>query len=402
MLTPRTKNKKGGNMSVTRVYQKVRKIIQNHMAKEVDESSLVRLCLLVMGIITSKSASPSQIAKAIAKLGLTAAKAESIERRIRRTENDPEINPDLCFHPLASWRLRFGRPRRLHLIMDVTTQEDHVVKLMVSIWYRGRSLPLAWSLWPANISLPDFNFWDQVSELLDEVATLLPAAVPIIWLADRAFGCPAFTDLIETREWHYVVRVQGHTRYQDPTGRVWALAEMTPLPGDRAKSRGQVFKKRGWRIASVVIHWGHRHKTPLCLVSDLSPDWLLLAWYRRRYAIEATFRDYKSHGWHWEQSQVRDLDHIDRLLVGMALASWIVLMVGTQVAQEYLLHAPAGKRRTLPWIGKFSLFSLGLDRLHALLFDNDDDDFHWFLTDWNAPNWSIQVRSYHVRAFIFA
>lgn len=388
-------------MSATTVYQKIRNLLKSHINKGVDESSLDRLCLLVIGIITAKSASPSQIAVALAKLGLTAGKAESIERRIRRTENDPEIEPDLCFHALARWRLRFGKPRRLHLIIDVTTQEEHVAKLTASVWYRGRSLPLAWLLWPANTRLEEFDFWQQVSRLLDEVELILPVRIPVIWLADRAFGCPAFTDLVTAKGWHYVARVQGHTRYRDCMGRETPLAALVPTIGSRAKGSGQVFKKRGWRTASVVIHWGHRHETPLCLVSDLAPNWLLLAWYRRRYAIEATFRDYKSHGWHWEQGQVRDLEHIQKLLVGMALATWIALMVGTQVAQEHLQIKPSGRRRTPPWIAKRSLFTLGLDRLHTWLFGNGLAEFIWLLTDWEAPNWSSQIHAHHVYDFIF-
>jgi hypothetical protein len=93
----------------------------------------------------------------------------------------------------------------------------------------------------------------------------------------------------------------------------------------------------------------------LCLVSDLPAEWDLIALYRRRYPIEATFRDFKSAGWHWEQGQVRDLTHVCRLLVGMALASWITLLIGTQVAHSHLAQASLGQTQSLyPWTRGYS------------------------------------------------
>ncbi len=38
-----------------------------------------------------------------------------------------------------------------------------------------------------------------------------------------------------------------------------------------------------------------------------SQELVLIHLYRRRYPIEATFRDYKSFAWRWEQGQVREL-----------------------------------------------------------------------------------------------
>jgi len=112
------------------------------------------------------------------------------------------------------------------------------------------------------------------------------------------------------------------------------------------------------------------------------------------------FRDYKSHGWHWEQGQVTDPQHLQCLLVCMALATWITLLAGTQVAGEYLAKPSTGKRRTLPWVGKYSLFHLGIQRLGKLFTGACQIPLQWELTHWNAPNWQKQILFHHVRAFI--
>lgn len=389
-------------MAAASTYRQIRDWLNAHLDEKVDESTRERIALLVVGIIRAESAAPARIASALKKLGLSGAQTDSIERRVRRIENDEELEAALCLHPLARQQLRLGKPRSLLLSIDPTTQDDRVVMVSVGVWYRARTLPLAWVVWPGNRPLTGDRFWQRIEKLLDVVAKLLPPGVPVTWLADRAFGTPAFTDLVSERGWHYVVRVQGQTRCQDRKGVCRQVRHLVRLRRQRAKLRGRAFKKRGWREVSVVVYWGRRHDSPLCLVSDLPPRWYLILFYRRRYAIEATFRDYKYAGWQWERGQVTDLEHIRRLLVGMALATWVVLCAGTQVAAELLAQPPTGQRRTVPWYGKRSLFTLGLQRLHELLGEGCTTPLQWRLTNWDAPNWQQQVYSYHARAFVFA
>lgn len=385
----------------TSLYKRIADELKRHVATVVDEASLNRLVLLVLGILEGRSSKPSQIAQALHRLGVSGASTESLERQVRRTENDPEISAGLCLHPFARARLRMGRPDQLVLLIDPTTQADRVVKLTISVWYRGRALPLAWALWPANQPLQGAGFWARVAALLADVAPLLPAGIPIIWLADRAFGTPQFTDLLVPYGWHYVVRVQGQTRCRDRIGRERTIRSLVKRQSQRAKLRGYAFKKRGWRAVSVVVHWGRRHKSPLCLVTDLGAKWYVVRLYRQRYAIEATFRDDKSHGWDFEGNQVRDLAHLERLLVGMALATWFALMTGTQVATEYLRRPPS-PRATRPWAAKRSLFHLGLARLDLWLHRHCLLPLGWRLCDWSAPNWSDQLYFHHSRAFVFS
>lgn len=384
------------------VYHEIRSLVKQHIDPQVADSTLERITLLTMGIIGARSASPAHIAKALRMMGLSGAKTESIERRVRRIENDPEVTASLCFHRLAREHLLWGQPQRLLLIIDPTTKEDQVFMVCVSVWYRGRALPLAWMVWPANVPLTGARFWERVAQLLEEVAKILPQGVRVIWLADRAFGTPSFTDLVTAHGWHYIVRVQGQTRCQDRMGVERGVRTLVGQQCQRARLKGWVFKKRGWREASVVVYWGLGHKEPLCLVSDLPPKWTLISLYHRRYQIEATFRDYKTSGWRWEQSQVRDLEHIERLLVGMAMATWVALIVGTYVAAELISKPPTGRRRTRPWDGKHSLFAMGLQRLHEWLWGwSIPKGFHWQVTDWDAPNWETQIRAHHAYAFIF-
>ncbi len=389
-------------MSAASVYYGIREVLDQHLDAQVDPSTRDRLALLVAGMIRAESASPARVAQALHELGLTKAKADSIERQIRRIENDPEVTAALCVHPLARQRLLFGRPPELLLIIDPTTQEDRVVLVPIAVWYRGRALPLVWAAWPANTPLRGQRFWARIQALLDTVAPLLPVGVPITILGDRAFGSPAFTDLVTAHGWHYVVRVQGQTRCRDIRGVERSCRGLIQRRGQRAKLRGAAFKKQGWRPTAIIVFWGRRHTSPLCLVSDRGAHWYVIALYRRRFPIEATFRDYKLYGWHWEQGQVTDAAHLERLLVGMALATWVALSVGSQVAAEHLAQPPTGRRRTVPWVGKRSLFTLGLYRLHEAMTGSASILWEWHLTEWDAPNWQTQIYFHYARAFVFA
>jgi len=370
---------------------------QLYQSLNVNKTTLKRITTLMLGIIRSKSASPAAIANSINELCLTDATTESIERRIRLIENDHKINYEICFVPFIK---EFSFPGKIILIIDPTTQDDRIVKLTAAIWYRGRALPLAWLTWPANKKLKGDGFWKRVGSLLDMVAQLIPKNVGVICIADRAFGSPSFIDLVTKHNWHYIVRILKTTRCKDIKGVICPVSQLIPQQGDRAKMRGYLFKKAGWRPASIVAYWGKEYKSPLCLASDLPPDYKLLQSYLLRYPIEGMFRDEKSHGWHWEQGQVTDLEHVERLLICMSLATWVTLFVGTQVAKEYLSKPSSGKRRTVPYEGKRSLFELGLRRLHKMLSGNCDILIQWELTHWNAPNWQKQILFHHVRAYL--
>ncbi len=391
-------------MSAKEVYQKTTAIISENVDPKVDKSSQDRLSKYVIGTMDGKHGGPSQVARAYCKLGLGDAQVDSVERQIRRMENDPEITAEYCFYPMARHYLALGQPQKLILILDPTTKEDHIVMVSVNIWYRGRTLPLVWTIWPANTPLKGERFWDRIRELLKKAATIIPERCKgnITIIADRAFGSPAFTDLVEEQGWNWVVRVQDQTLCRDRMGEKKQIAKLVRFRGERKKLRGEVFKKAGWRDASVVVYWGKRHKKALCLVSNMKPGWEIIHIYRQRFPIECTFRDFKTYGWRWEQGQVRDLDHMERLLVGMAIATWIILMVGTWKSEQILSKPPTGNRHTRPHDGKLSIFQHGLDTIARWFHCANIPQISLTLSDWDAPNWSVQIRTHHAKAFVFA
>ena len=226
-------------------------------------------------------------------------------------------------------------------------------------------------------------------------------------MADRAFGTAVFTDLVQQQGWDYLVRVQDQTRCRDRVGHQGAVRQLLQGYRRRAKRRCEAFKKQGWRTASVLVFWGH-HAHPLCLVSSLPAKWCLLSWYRRRASIEGLFRDYKSHGWHWEQTQVQSLCHLERLLVGLAWATWLTVCQGAVLARQLLGKPGTGSVQWRQKQSGLSLFTLGLWQVGCLLWQHSLrqavhqiwDGLCHPLPDWSVCNWSDQIRQKGNREYL--
>jgi hypothetical protein len=129
------------------------------------------------------------------------------------------------------------RARRWVVMIDEPAQAEHLRVLTAALWYRRRAIPLAWIGWPGQTK-QTVSYGDRCHVLLDQVAQVLPPGVSVVVVADAAFGCPAFTDLMTAHGWDWVVRVRGQTRWKDRQGRIGPISAQVRQRGDRWKGRG--------------------------------------------------------------------------------------------------------------------------------------------------------------------
>ncbi|MDP9373109.1 MAG: transposase, partial [Chloroflexota bacterium] len=339
------------------LYQEVEEQIKRiTAARRLRVTAVRRLALLVTGVIAAKSGVISQVAAELLALGLTkATEAESVARRLRRTLGDARLEQRTCYAPVLGQVLDWGAilqgGRRVVLALDESSKADAVHLFRVSLPYRGGSVPLAWAVWAQNQPLAAGRYWATVDAVLAQVAALLPAGVEVVVVADRAYDIPAFVDRLAAYGWHWVVRCKanGTMRFRDRPGREHAIRDLVrrhlPCPGRRWKGRGQVFKDAGWRDASVVAVWGAGQKEPLVALTDLPARWAVLRLYQRRFWIEPGFRNDKTRGWQWEDSQVRGVAHHERLLLALAWASLVLRCLGAQEAEVRLAARLARRGR---------------------------------------------------------
>ena len=123
-----------------------------------------------------------------------------------------------------------------------------------------------------------------------------------------------------------------------------------------------VFKKAGWRGANVVATWERGMKEAWLLLTDQRASLRHCRVYGQRMWEEESFRDDKSAGFGWQDSQVNDPAHAARLLLVLALAMVLAASQGSQ-AQK------AGRRKDLDphRRRRLSLIQLGLRWLRYLV-----------------------------------
>jgi Transposase DDE domain len=376
--------------SIRHLSQSVERLL-TASAVDLPRRTRQRLLFLIVGLLLSGSLVLRRIACTQAYLTPQTCCAASHERRLRRVIGDPLITWERSYARVVRRLLERHRPRQWLILLDESGHTDRLRVLTAALWYRGRAIPLAWVYWPGQTPQTT-SYWSRCSSVLDQVATLLPKGAAVLVVADRAFGCPVFTDPIAARGWEWLVRVQGQTRFRDQVGRIEPLRTQVAAAGQRWKGRGFLFKDAGWREASAVALWGRAHREPLLLVSSLPLSWDLVALYKKRAAIEALFRDWKSSGWQWEQSQVSKQAHQERLLLGLAFATLLTLLLGTSAAAAES-REPSRRSRRRRWSAAHSLFRLGREAFWQRLWRGERTPIAWELAELDGPNWSAQRRT---------
>lgn len=387
-------------ISMNPLYQSIRNLLMPTVLWQWSHETSHRFLLFILAIILAKSTRPSQMAPILCQYGLSDAQESSVERQIRRIFNDTHFTANTTYQPFIRHLLHADNPSELVCIIDATSHTDQFMLLMVAVYYRGRAIPLVWDMWHANVPLKGARFWERVQRLIAITSTLIPSGTQVTWLADRAFGTPQFTDLLTPYGWHFVVRVQGQTRFTDRNGQEYRIDQLAQSKA-RFKGQGRVFKSAGWREASVVVWRSRHHRQLLCLVSDLDAEYELVCLYRQRFGVEALFRDYKSHGWHWENSQVRQVEHVQCLLNGMAFATCLCLLAGSSVGLEWLSKPASGKRMSLPHQAKSSLFQHGLRRMMQWACYHLRYALDWCLIGWDRFHWRELVRHHYLNPAIW-
>jgi hypothetical protein len=377
-------------------------------------TAVQRLALLVTGIIAAKSTVLAQVAAALFALDLTTAgQAESIGRRLRRTRSEERLAVEPCYLPVLAeaidWEAVRRGSKRVVLIVDESSKADDLHLFRVSLAYWGGSLPLAWSVWEPHVAMAAGRYRQAVDRVFSQVATVLPAGLAVVMVADRADDVPAFIDRVAARGWHWAVRVKatGTLRFLDHQGHPHALADLVRQrlrQGGRWQARGRVFPAAGGRDASVVGLWTPTAKDALVVLSDLPCRWNVLCPYGHRFWIEPGFRNDKSRGWRWEDSQVRGVGHHHRLLLAMAWAALVTRCLGVQHAKNRLAALatrPATDQPPKPQHPRECLFTLGLRAAQCWLAHKFHRSMHWPLPDIDARSWHRQGLQAQADFFLF-
>jgi hypothetical protein len=290
------------------------------------------------------------------KLGAAApgdARPASVERRIERLLANARLDPDSVWPQLAHAVLSGWAGGSIVLILDETPNHNDLRCMKITLAYRKRALPLlcvCYALGGQPEPMPEL-----IVGLFRQAAACLPEGAEVTLLADRGLAWPQVVDACHTLGWHFVLRLQGQTRVRTADGRECSAADLAPRPGTRWWGDAEVFKKSGWRTAEVAACWARDCDGPWLLVSDRPDGARLFRRYAQRTWTEELFRDEKSSGFHWGESHVTDPAHAARLVLLIALATYLALALGSRVVQAGLRRFLESSRQRM-----LSLFQIGL------------------------------------------
>jgi hypothetical protein len=309
---------------------------------------------LLLACLTTDKCQLPQLAKALQPL----IRPDTAERGFQRFLAHGTLCLPTAQQHLTRFLLRTccRTQRRLFLIVDETALNPHRRLMVVALATHNRALPLAWRAYDPNHYPPEGQV-GVIRHLLQRLAPAIPAARAVVVLLDRGLGCsPLLLAQIAQMGWYFVARVPGTVHLRGANGTETTLRHWMPKQGAPAKRvYGAVFKKAGWHAYWVLGYWAQDAREPWLLVSN-HPQ-AQVAWYRRRMAIEALFRDIKSGGWDFGRSRLRVVARIERLWWVLALALVWAVRWGRRVWRS-------GVCRRLGWVRgrvrRGSWVSLGL------------------------------------------
>jgi hypothetical protein len=306
---------------------------------------------LVVGIFHSHSVSLSQIAGKV----ISTAKNVSTVRRLSRFLASSAIDVRSWYRPIArTWLLaQFQQVGEIRLIVDGTKIGFGHQLLMVSLAYRRRAVPIAWS-WVRHVR--GHSSGKQQLSLLRHVESLLPKNAPVFLVGDSEFGSIVILRQLEQWRWFFVLRQKGNTGLwiNEQTG--WQRMEkFTPWAGQSAWCPNSYLTQTEIHPISALIHWQVGEKEPWCLATNLPDASLTLRYYRRRMWTEEMFADFKKHGFDLENTLLRNPPRLSRLTLAVAFLYVWLLSVGSRTIRAGLRHFVDRKDRR-----DLSIFQIGL------------------------------------------
>lgn len=330
--------------------------------KEPENHVLVTLALMVSGLILGRHVQLWELAVWVpVPIQLTSA-----VRRFERFVANPDVNVAVLFEPFVlAMRASLGH-ETVYLILDCTQVGPRCRTLMAALAYHGTVLPIAWQ----SISGRKGHVTGAFQKaLLVRIQPYFKAHQRVVVLGDAEYCNETLIAwLQDTAGWDFVFHVRTRCLVRTTDDPAWQpiaeLVETSDLRSGGVQHWEQIcFTQEHCRAGlTLTIHWDPDETEPLCLISNLAASEQPQLVYERRFWIETLFGSCKSRGFGLARTHLTNPEHIDRLILAIAIAACMTLGLGTHLVLSKKTHlVDRTDRRDL------SLFQLGWRWLHRLL-----------------------------------
>jgi hypothetical protein len=290
----------------------------------------------------------------------TPGKVPSLVNRLRRFLDNPRVCVRNYYQPVAESLVGTFRGQQIRLILDTTKLGFYYRLMTVSIAYRKRALPLAWSVHRGK------KGWVAVEKqiaLLRWVAQLIPEGSETWVIGDCEFQHVPLISWVKGRGWHYVLRQQAKIKVWQPGKAQIKLAAFNLKEGE-TRYLGWVYltQEHHYGPVSMVLHWEAGEDEPWYLATDQAATWRTIRTYKVRMWIEEMHGDMKGHGFDLEATHLQSLDRLSRLVLGVCLVYVWLIALGSWVVKNGRRHLVDRKDRR-----DKSYFRIGWDWLERCL-----------------------------------
>ncbi|MEG3923204.1 transposase [Microcoleus sp. POL10_C6] len=247
---------------------------------------------------------------------------------VRRGNKRAELQVSQYFAPLLRWVLNLwpSHVKQLPLAIDATNIGQTFTVLSINVLYRSCAIPVAWKV----VRGTEKGAWKpHWQELFESIKPAVSSEWMVIVCADRGLYGDWLYHQIVSQGWHPFLRINHQGTYQLDEQTQWQrLADVVDKPGLSYSAPVTCFKTNPLGC-TLLACWQPGYQDPWLIVTDLAPEVGNPLWYGLRSWIECSYRDFKSDGWQWHKTRLRDPLRAERHWLAMAVATlWMVTVGG--------------------------------------------------------------------------
>lgn len=349
------------NMSdAARLYEVVFKLVSDALP-EMRIEHQTTLAQMITGVLRAGNVQFHQIARKLRYPN----KKSSLIYKFRRFVRNKNLKVDVMFLPFVKMILSaLSDEDEITLIIDGSKVGGNCICLMLSLYYKGRALPLCWLAYKGK---KGHSSSQLQLKLLEMVRDLLPKNQKITLLGDGEFDSSVLIEWLEDQPmWSYVCRTATNIKifYQDK----WTALSDLPLEDGQPKFFTNVLFTESQEVGPVnIMAWWHeKEEKHFFLVTNMSDCDETQKWYALRFTIETLFSDIKGRGFNLNKTRLRHPERVERLILVCAISYIFSISLGVEAIINGMVEDLV--RPADSWYDcYYSLFQIGLTYLDHLL-----------------------------------
>ncbi len=300
------------------------------LASQLTTAQYVTLQMLVMLVQTYKNIQIEKLAENL----LLPIKYESRRRHIQRWLSLKVLTVSGIWHPIIKEiiKRKFAAQSSLEIILDRTQWGERNI-FMVSVGWGKRSLPVSWTL----LNKKGASNLSEQKELLNPVFALLKE-YKIIVIGDREFHSAKLGEWLKKKKVYFILRQRKNTNIREKNGKYYPLEERLIIPGRKMILMGVEVTLESPSDYNLVIYcqrkYGKRKEQEVWyLLTNLSDAKEVVELYKKRWGIEAMFKDYKTGGYNIEDAKMKE-ERLEKMLIVVAIAYTIAVEKGEKIKKS--------------------------------------------------------------------